>query len=541
MKTVPACFLLALIAGCGAFWHHVTDDVPHPVRSRVAGGAMPPGDVAGPGIKEITALAREISRKPDTEIRAAYDRQYAGMTGEDFARLASQKPNKEYEGWKPPFLVEYWAAADVAGLLRFAEKNPDKVDPAMALPVCALYDPAAALASLRRLEAANYEVEGLWKKAWDLAAKEKPEAVLAAAEKEGALKDKPGCFTGCVSNWAKRDKDAALAFAKKHPALLMSAVRGWAVQDAEAALAWMKDSGTAQVDTDYYQTLIIEYAQKHPKEAARFRGEVENQKLFDDWIAMAVIRENPLEALQQGYTMEKGDYYDDFAAALSRRPVEEAVACMKLLPEQEWRRAFAEIGAFMSGENPAAAVKFYTQFPDLLAKPTQDSNSSVHEVFERLAMEDPVAASAWMAPGKLPDAVREKALPNVVQAWMLTDRAAALHFVESLPASEAKGLMLLKASGILGDGNEDSARSYAMTLPDLETRIGACREILKSVESKDYREETRAWLDAIPDAAVREALLNPPPPPPPPVVEEMEDPGNPFEDPFATPDAAPEQ
>jgi hypothetical protein len=296
----------------------------------------------------------------------------------------------------------------------------------------------------------------------------------------------------------------------------------------------MKQSGTAEKDPDYCQTMILWYAREHPKEAGRFRSETEEETDFDQSIAEGMVRHFPEEALafvEKG--KDKDRLYNQLALHVARRPAAEAVAFVKAVPEDRRKEVYGEICSSMAYYDPAAAVTLCSQLPELLSDRASDT------AFVSLARKDAEAAVPWMKPGKLPDEIRERVLPEMIDAWMVTDRESAMRFVKAQPPSELMGRILLESSRVLGDLDNEGARDFAMTLTDPALRIGACRKILEGAFGGDDSVKKDQWIAGIPDAAVRKALRTPPPPPP--EEKPQEESVDPFSgDPFFTPDGSTE-
>lgn len=543
MKTVSAVFMLAFCAGSGAFWHHLTEKAGK-------GGApqRPVTQVTAPPATLTRAttvsVADALRRVEGPETRSALDERMAALKAGDFPLLFAELkppgpvPKLEYPWKAPGVLMDYWAAANVSGLLEFAARHAADFDPVRLVHYCAPHDPAGALAFLRRAIAAGVpkdEQRRLWEKLIARAERH-PSALLLAAEQSGALEQgRPFGLARTLTTWAEEDPAAAMALAQRHPELLQNALTGWAEKDVDAALAWVKQNRPGEDGADFREALLYAYAQSHPKEAERLRSLAANEEEFDRKAAEGLRETNPAEALglMEKWKPREGDsFYNNFASTVARKTPTEAAALIAQMPEEYRAEAYGTVCAEMAYKDPARAMEFYTRLPELRG------NAGSDHIFTRLALQNPAAAAQWMQPGKLPAEQRDRLMPAVMEEWLATDRAAALGFIHSLPADEVKGRVLLEASRLLYDGNAESQREYAMTLPDTAQRVGACRRILEKFGSDagspgEWKPEAAKWIAGISDAAVRKVLLTPPPAPP-------DEPAHDFgADPFATPDEQP--
>lgn len=278
-----------------------------------------------------------------------------------------------------------------------------------------------------------------------------------------------------VQRWAKQDAAAALAFGEQHPDYLPSVLEGWTVADPDAAVSWMRERqeslGAFQIER-----MIEIIAKTHPKQAGRFVELVEN----------------------------KNNFYASQAIGLAEEPVAEIAAWLETVPE-EWRKdAYVALcTSFSNNSDPEKAASLCMTFPEFASIEYSDQSLIAW------SRQDAMAAIRHFQAGDIPPAVTERVLPELVDAWMRVDRKAALAFIATQPPSETLGRTMLDATLIIQEGDHEASRDFAMSLPALSMRIGACRQILSKADMLEA--EKARWTASIPDAAVREALLLPPP------------------------------
>jgi hypothetical protein len=479
VKAIPSIFLLAMAGVAGAFAHHLTDSGrPEAVKKPGISESVPAGASATP-------LPRHDGKQRTGEILAAwenddwqaFDQNMAGMKPEDFPPLAReiilQKKSLEE-------VMEYWAAADAKGLLAFAMQEGSGLDLRSVVAHCFPYAPDAVFDFIRRVDGDPKVVKELVSSALGDGKEMDPAAIMAGAVKAGIFKgsDEIYAFGRVISRWAEKDTAAAFAFAKTHPAYWKFAFSGWSHRDLDAALTWVRGEGEPLVDPEMIERVVRFRAESHPEDAGRV----------------------------EPFARDKNAFYESLATGMSQKPVTEIAQWLKTVPEDQRKTAYGVLCDRLEAKTAGQGVAFSMMFPEL-ASPEDAGRALVD-----WSKSDPVAAIQSFQSGKLPAAVSDQVLPELVDSWMVVDREAALAFVKTLPPGETLGRIMITASRILGDGDRESALEYAQSLPDVATRIGACRLIRERMFYGDNGEkDAAAWMATIPDVAVRKALETPPP------------------------------
>lgn len=488
MKPLPALLLLAFAMAGGAFTHHLTENTHESSRGfRSIGSAVR-------SEPKRSRLPKGIAQLADKLISAAQgtagpvnwillDDTLASLTADQFPPLCRELTRRgtlanDY-GTLEEALIEYWAATDAEGLLTCAAQPELGFNLKDVVAACYLHKPDAVIDAIRRSEASgNNEAEELWLMA--LYSLPSDAAALAVMARHDVFTERnvPDWIVTKMRRWAGKDPAAAVALAEQHPALLQHALEGWVGTDPDAAVAWMGQRPGKMLPPESLEFAVRQFARGHPAEAGRFIDQVE----------------------------DKQEFYKAQAEGMAALPVSESAAWIKTLPSNERTAAYIVLTELLTNRDPAAAASFCSQLPELAP------DLSTDHVVVAWAARDPAAAMEYLQTGKLPATVRARRAADVLRNWLVVDRAAALDFLERQPASEAKGQALLKASRILTDGDPESARDYALGLPENSLRVGACREILNTqlrqlnANPNEARVQAGKWIAAIPDAAIRKEM-----------------------------------
>jgi hypothetical protein len=231
----------------------------------------------------------------------------------------------------------------------------------------------------------------------------------------------------------------------------------------------------APVYHDPLTPLYYEYAKKHPVEAARFLDRVP----------------------------DRSGFYQCLAEGMADRPVEESAAWVQTLAKKERLEAASIILRNLELADPEQAFAFYRLVPEMISR----GGDGVLDFWSR---REPAQTAEFLRSTPLDEGVRNRMIGRVMADWLKADREAALAYVQTQPSSEWKGRALLEASQILTDGGPGEAFAWAMTLPDLSQRLGACRQILDPGNGVPVdAEKNEQWISQLPDAALREALRKP--------------------------------
>lgn len=489
-----------MAGAAGAFVHHLTESGRAEAgkkfgisESRSAGA--PAGPISqNDGKQRIT----EILTAWENDDWQAFDQSLAGMKPEDFPPLAREIIRQEKSLRE---VMEYWGAADAKGLLAFAAKEGSKLELRSVVAHCFPYAPEAVFEFIRRVDGDSKVVKELLGAALYAGSEMDPAAIMAGAVKAGIFEGSGEiyAFGSVIGRWAEKDTAAAFAFAKTHPAYWKFAFSGWSERDLDAALTWVRGEGEPLVDADMIGTVIRHRVESHPEDAARV----------------------------EPFAQDKNAFYESLATGMSQKPVTEIAEWLKTVPEDQRKIAYGVLCDRLETKSPGQGAAFSQMFPEL-ASP-EDAGKALVD----WSKSNPVAAIESLRSGKLPAIVSDHVLPELVDSWMVVDREAALAFVKTLPPGETLGKIMVTASRLLGDGDQDSALEYALSLPDAATRIGACRLIRERMfYGENGEKDAAAWIAGIPDAAVKKAL-EPPPPEPEPEQSPVKVPPSPGVDPFS--------
>jgi hypothetical protein len=278
-----------------------------------------------------------------------------------------------------------------------------------------------------------------------------------------------------------------MAFAEKYPSRLPAAFESWGRNDPDAAEAWLRTHPERREQVfknpvpegkDPMEDLRLQYIARHPDDAVRFAERVSDPQEYQRW----------------------------FTWGMAKKPLEECTAWLRSLPEEQQREAGNTI-LHMGGMDEAGCLAICQAFPEMTG------NSGAASPIEEWSRREPEAVARFLESPSVPESARFRFLPDAMKGWAREEPEAAQRYLQSLPDSESKGAMLIDASQIMWEGGRDAARDYALTLPDVSLRIGACRRILEQggfvsdYISPEKQIEARAqWIANLPDVAVREAL-----------------------------------
>lgn len=421
----------------------------------------------------VMDLAKVYLNEEDDVVR---EQMLASLTAAELQSLAEELNRQN----KPLHEVLYfWVETDVQGLLSFMARHPLTDGYWGMIGDCFQIEPEGTLSAIERLKSAGLPPEKLnpiidqaFEKIGD------PQASMIAAEKHGFLYDKDHLYrlNYMVKVLAKLDPKAAVALGERFPEVLDTALNAWSVKDPEAVVNWMRERLGKQLNSSIADSVLGDMAQLYPESA-------------DQYLAMAGDKEAVYRGLASGF---KG------------KSIEELTAWLDSLPEEGRSAAYEQLcSAFRLIDRGKAAALCMT-FPEL-AK-TENSNNA-GEIIVEWAEQNPVGALKDYQAGKIPPAVADKILPQIVESLFLVDRSAAMAFVHAQPDSEQKGVLLLRTSRILQDGDRASALDFALQLPEPASRLGACRSILSANFYTEPDGPKQDWIASIPDVAIREALL----------------------------------
>ena len=481
MKTLPAILLLLAACALGAFTHHLTErDAPEaaPRRRPVPAAGVTGGAAAG---RSPAQLAQALSEAMDSPAdgRTDWIRQdelLSTLKAADFhplaAELAGRTKGKLF-GYGA--LLEYWAAADAAGLLRCAEAGEFGLTLEMGVARCIVHAPELVVAAIRRRQAAGEDAEKIWQLwSWHALpplALHSPEMAWMLAAENGVLSEKTvSVLDAALLKWVTRDAAAAVNFARQHRELLPAVLSAWVATAPDAAFTWTDAHPGECEDGNWAETGLSGFALEHPLDAERFLSRLDSANDVIGRQMEGMVRSDPASA----------------AAWLNKVP-----------DDARENALFGALDYLMNSRQPARAAEFCAR----LTKPPDADQ--VRRIFDNWSRQDPAAAMAMLRSNRLPENTTELCLPMVMDRWLGYDRRAAEAFIAQQPASEASGVMRLQASNLLEDGNAESARDFALGLASPAERLGACRHVLLK---GGLGESAPAWMAGIGDATVRAAL-----------------------------------
>ncbi len=506
MKRAPALLFLACSLAGGVLAHHFSETraparrdghVSSSMASHTSSPAAPPVPVDA-AARARKMLAGIFSDEPLTWLELE-DTRNAMQPGDYLLVLrAMERIRPNAHNFDPALtlaLIDRAAETDPYGLLAFGEESPDYL---WEIGGAAFRrDPAAALATIARYEAANEDHRNarnltleLLTAALTKGGVENPAASLQALVQAGMLEmaiapsGLKSSLVEVVASWVEKDAGAALAFAEQHPSLLGTALRECAARDIDTALAWLEahPESAASAFGDWQaatqdpfaslidqvpprEKLLNEYARKHPVEAARFSDEVTNGGLF---------RSSQVDGM-------------------GTQPVETAAAWVRSLPQEVQVKTCQElIGTLSQWGKPDDLLALCRQFPEALPAREEDA-------FLSLVQRRPDEFSQMLLTAPLSDSEKAISLSEAMLRWREQAPEAATAFIQNLPPGDLQGRLLMDQTQLLMDGTRDAAIEYALTLPEA-SRLGALRFI------QDSNTASRDWIDELTDPAMREAL-----------------------------------
>ncbi len=463
---------------------------------------------------EITRLIDDLSPlagDPRMVDWIALDKILSGMRPEQAApalrELLRRQAPPGYNTILWSSLLQYAAAVDPKGVLEFAMEQGRYEDLSAVVELCFVRIPEEVLAailkyeskpSVKEQEGHAWNVENLLNSAFHGICDRQPDQALVIAGRNGILnrKPSPGWMADAMKSWVSRDAGSAMRFSDPYPELQVTGFHVWVKNDRSAALAWLNET---------------------PERADALFGKSEYSRAPDEFPGDELSYPPELRIPNQ-------------AAEMVEKPTSEALEWVNSLPPNARRFALPEILNILANRNPADAVLLCQQFPEVVKTEAADA------FVRNWSRKDPAAASQFLQTPEMPPAMRDHLLSVTVSSWLKFDRETALEFIGNQTNGELQGFLLMEASRITMDGDQESIRDFVMSMPDLATRTGAARRFLEP-EFKDAGAAPPKlpveWINTLPDAELRKILLTPKPvPPPEPTTTEDEYP--PGSDPFSS-------
>lgn len=467
-----AAIMAILVASlAGAVTHRVamSSEMKSPVAQR-------PAEVrrteASPSAIDLTDV---YFREEDDVLK---EQMLASLTAEQFPLIAEEmiKRHKSLDE-----LLPFWVRTDVTGLLSFMGRHPRDDVYWHVIGECFRAEPEGTLSAIERFKSAGLkveEVERLFDRAFENIGD--PLAAIQAAQKHGLISERDHLYrlNSMVTALGNKDPKAAVAFAEKYPRVFHTALNVWSLKEPEAVMNWMRERLGKQIDSITADSVLGYMAEHYPESVEQYLAMAEN----------------------------KSEVYRGLASGFKEKPIEDLTSWLESLPEDGRSAAYEQLCSDLQRDTTGKLAALCMTFPELA---TTGNSGNTGDLIVEWAKQNPVGALQDFKAGKIPPAVADKILPQMVESLFLVDRPAAMAFIQSQPNSETKGVLLLQASRLLDDGDRQSALDYALHLPEEAARLGACRRILGENYFDGTKEEQLALISSIPDEAIRQALLKP--------------------------------
>lgn len=491
MKPTATAILLVLALAAGGVAHRISE---HDSRTTEARRSVPDAKRPQPGrnqpthgtVMMVDELLAAIKGGDRLTLIIHLDEKLASLPADEFPRMLRELRRRDVTRSSEELqnaLFEYWAEADADGLLQCAEQRGYDIKFESVIGLCFLYNSGAAVAAIHRWHAKGAtakSLQNIWEKALaPLCSNDPVKALRLAGQHEVlSLETLPSCLFGAVEKWAQMDPRGAVSFTAAHPKLLANALTGWAANEPAEAVAWINSQPLETRSALPLELVLRQFALKHPQDAASFI-DIKDKQIFRDALAGGMANLSPPDAARW----------------------------ISTVPDAERAELAGHLSSSMAYRDPAAAAAFLALIPREWLTDRRNEVLDHWAVMDRWGFRDPVAAAKWIQEGHVPAAAADRWLPNVVNHWLNVDRMAALDFIDSLPSSEVKGQLALEASRIMQDGDMESARDFALALPDPAMRVGACCRILDT-RFLDDSAQARAdgWIAGISDPAIRQEM-----------------------------------
>ncbi len=253
--------------------------------------------------------------------------------------------------------------------------------------------------------------------------------------------------------WAEKDPTAAMAFSNTmgmsgmmvRPTILQSwasvdpanAAKYYAANPREFAMMGMMGRGRGPMaGQDASSIIASEWAKQDPKAALTWASSLSND---DGQAVKAVVGEvaktDPKQAAAMLATMagtDKSDAYSAVAASYGALNFSEAQAWIRTLPADEQAAALASAIGGLSNNDPQAAAKQVA-----LMAAGDEKDGVVSSVVGDLARVDPKAAADFLKQ-QGSESAQQRAMRELMPAWVGQDASAALSYANSLGAGDIR-------------------------------------------------------------------------------------------------------
>ena len=426
-------------------------------------------------IHEALAALETRSVRDATEIRLQLFARWAELEPEAALQYAETLHGNEAHD-AITAVIRSWAAMNAKaaeeGVARMPENSAKEIAQAGLLNALAENDPRRAFARLQRV--ASSDIEALFKN-W--VEKDPTEAATYAAQLP-AGSDRSRALCAVAQQWAKTDRDAALAWVQSLPSAtspgvtiesrdprpLAAIVQTWMNEDAGAAMEWLEQLPEDAMKTDVLAALSNSLIYQEPQRAAEIAAMMPAGKAQDAALDNLI-----------------GEWSNkDFAGALAwaqQQPDENVrqILLPRLVDDLMWRDTSAALQLALSVGGDAGT-------------------ESVADVLRVWTQEEPASAAEWAS--TQPE--NAKYLASVAGAWAEKDPDRALEWVRTIPAGAEQDAAL--ASGvqiITQSARPQAAAEWIADIASEKIRTDAYEELAFWWLFVD-RKKARDWIKTAP-------------------------------------------
>ena len=437
-------------------------------------------------------------------------------------------------------LAAHWAKTDPKEALDFANQISDGeikfAAIAAALDTWIALSPEVALPWLR--DDPGSKSKGLAWRAVSVLMKQDPAQALAYVRTFPQGAARPYSYQSIFETWTKRDPQVAAAAAVGLPpgevrnAALGYVAGEWAGRDPKAALAWVDGISETRFREELKFKVIQKWCEKDNDAVRAWARQVGDKTLkgrIENMAWSILTSRDPAEARRRALALPESEERTRVLTSMvlqrAHQNLADAIEIMGLLPaEAQFEAKAAMVNSITQGEigDPRGVCDLALTLP-----PGEDRSRALSSVMQNWARTAPRDAAAWLAQSgqmehlgfiasdiaafwaqndfsaaqewvnQLPAAVREQAMPTIVQALSETDPARATElFATQLSAKQQESASWLIATN-WARRDFDAAARWAQTLPPGATRDNALGSIASELGEKDPK-KAADWLDRIP-------------------------------------------
>ena len=343
---------------------------------------------------------------------------------------------------------------------------------------------------------------------WELA--EMPEKALAMIGKVGAGQYRSELINRTVSELGKYDPDKALKLLdgldgeNEKKAAIRSLAEGWAERDPEAASSYLLELDEEHRPSAYtYANVANQLARRDPDSAVTWAQSLESDESRESAlrsIAGPLIEKSPSAFLDLLANEESEDLQGKLVSSafsqLIENDPESARRLVDKLPTEHRPFAQDQLIQRVAREDPVAAS---AQLDDLARELDGDldkyglsgSASTVASSWSQVA---PEAASQW-ALGLPDEKTRKTAVEASVTNWLQHDSYEASEWIGGLPEGDTRDAAVSRLVYTLHDDPE-AGFAWAKSISDEHDRFERVRQVVRGWKSKDSEAARDAVLNA---------------------------------------------